>query len=196
MREFTSPPLTSAPPVGGLADVVFDHAEDDPTRTVLGRKVDGQWRDVDAARFRDEIVALAKGLLAGGVRFGDRVAIMSRTRYEWTLFDFALWTIGAQVVPLYPTSSAEQVFWMLHDAQVSTCVVEHEDHAMTVGSVIDRLPYLERMWQIDAGAVRELTAAGAHIDDEVVQRHRRAVMPDSVATAQSYWLGACSSAAR
>ncbi|RII12366.1 Long-chain-fatty-acid--CoA ligase FadD15 [Streptomyces sp. YIM 130001] len=182
MREFTSPPLTSAPPVGGLADVVFDHAEDDPTRTVLGRKVDGQWRDVDAARFRDEIVALAKGLLAGGVRFGDRVAIMSRTRYEWTLFDFALWTIGAQVVPLYPTSSAEQVFWMLHDAQVSTCVVEHEDHAMTVGSVIDRLPYLERMWQIDAGAVRELTAAGAHIDDEVVQRHRRAVMPDSVAT--------------
>ena len=71
-----------------------------------------------AAEFRDEVLALAKGLLAQGVRFGDRVAIMSRTRYEWTLFDFALWTIGAQSVPVYPTSSAEQVFWMLHDAEV------------------------------------------------------------------------------
>ena len=104
------------------------------------------------------MLALAKGLLAQGVRFGDRVAIMSRTRYEWTLFDFALWTIGAQFVPIYPTSSAEQVFWMLHDAEVSAAMVEHEDHAMTIGSVIDRLPQLKRLWQLDAerraGAVR------------------------------------------
>ncbi len=75
-----------------------------------------------------------------GVRFGDRVGIMCRTRYEWTLFDFALWSIGAQSVPLYPSSSAEQVLWTLHDAEVRAGVVEHEDHAMTVGSVIDRLP--------------------------------------------------------
>ncbi|MDG4859790.1 AMP-dependent synthetase/ligase [Streptomyces sp. T-3] len=182
MREFTSPPLASAPPVGGLADAVFDHALEDPHRTAFGRKVDGRWQDVTAAEFRDEVLALAKGLLAHGVRFGDRVAIMSRTRYEWTLFDFALWTVGAQVVPIYPTSSAEQVFWMLHDAEVSACVVEHEDHAMTIGSVIDRLPQLQRLWQLDADAVGEVRAAGEHIDDEVVHRHRRAVTPDSVAT--------------
>ncbi|NBE53947.1 AMP-dependent synthetase/ligase [Streptomyces boluensis] len=182
MREFTSPPVASAPPVGGLADVVFDHALEDPLRIALGRKVDGQWRDVTSAEFRDEILALAKGLLAQGVRFGDRVAIMSRTRYEWTLFDFALWSVGAQVVPIYPTSSAEQVFWMLYDAEVSACVVEHEDHSMTIGSVIDRLPALRRLWQLDSDAVGELRAAGEHIDDEVVHRHRRAVMPDSVAT--------------
>ncbi|MFM9371347.1 AMP-dependent synthetase/ligase [Streptomyces sp. Da 82-17] len=182
MREFTSPPLASAPPVGGLADAVFDHALEDPLRIALGRKVDGEWRDVTSAEFRDEILALAKGLLAHGVRFGDRVAIMSRTRYEWTLFDFALWTIGAQVVPIYPTSSAEQVFWMLYDAEVSACVVEHEDHSMTIGSVIDRLPSLRRLWQLDSDAVGELRAAGEHIEDEVVHRHRRAVTPDSVAT--------------
>ncbi|EYT82960.1 long-chain fatty acid--CoA ligase [Streptomyces sp. Tu 6176] len=183
MREFTSPPSASAPPVGGLADVVFQHAEADPSYVALGRKdASGGWREVTSAGFRDEVLALAKGLLAQGVRFGDRVAIMSRTRYEWTLFDFALWTIGAQVVPVYPTSSAEQCFWMLYDAEVSAAVVEHEDHAMTIATVIDRLPRLGRLWQLDAGAVQELNEAGAHLDDEVVHRHREAVTPESVAT--------------
>lgn len=183
MREFTVPPMAAAPLVGGLADVVFDYAEEDPHRVALGRKDEnGHWRDVAAATFRDEVLALAKGLIAHGVRFGDRVALMSRTRYEWTLFDFALWTIGAQSVPVYPTSSAEQVFWMLHDADVSAVMVEHEDHAMTIASVIDRLPRLQRLWQLDAGAVTELVGAGAQVEDEVVHRHRRAVTPESVAT--------------
>ncbi|WDO05140.1 AMP-binding protein [Streptomyces murinus] len=183
MREFTNPPLTSAPPVGGLADVVFEHAQTDPGHVALGRKdAAGQWRDVTSAEFRDEVLALAKGLLASGVRFGDRVAIMSRTRYEWTLFDFALWTIGAQVVPVYPTSSAEQCFWMLYDAEVTAAIVEHEDHAMTIATVIGRLPRLRQLWQLDAGCVQELYDAGAHLDDEVVHRHRQAVTPDSVAT--------------
>lgn len=183
MREFTVPPMAAAPHVGGLADVVFDYAEEDPHRVALGRKdADGRWRDVTSATFRDEVLALAKGLIAHGVRFGDRVALMSRTRYEWTLFDFAVWAVGAQSVPVYPTSSAEQVLWMLHDAEVSAIMVEHEDHAMTVASVIDRLPGLKRLWQLDAGAVSELTEAGAPIEDEVVHRHRRAVTPESVAT--------------
>ncbi|MFE5483181.1 AMP-dependent synthetase/ligase [Streptomyces sp. NPDC056527] len=185
MREFTVPPVEAAPQVGGLADAVFDHAERTPDRVTFGRKdADGQWQDVTAAQFRDEVLALAKGLIAHGVRFGDRVAIMARTRFEWTLFDFALWTLGAQSVPIYPTSSAEQVYWMLHDAEVTACVVEHEDHAMTIGSVIDRLPRLQRLWQLDAGAgaVAELVAAGAEIDEDIVQRHRRAVTPESVAT--------------
>ncbi|WP_217145013.1 long-chain fatty acid--CoA ligase [Streptomyces sp. AC627_RSS907] len=183
MREFTNPPSTSAPPVGGLADAVFRHAQEDPQHIALGRKDEtGQWREVTAGAFCDEVLALAKGLLAQGVRFGDRVAIMSRTRYEWTLFDFALWTIGAQVVPVYPTSSAEQCLWMLYDAEVTAAVVEHEDHAMTIATVIDRLPRLRGLWQLDAGAVQELYDAGAHLDDEVVHRHRRAVTPDTVAT--------------
>ncbi|MGW7364206.1 AMP-dependent synthetase/ligase [Streptomyces sp. NPDC054841] len=175
--------MATTPPVGGLADAVFDHAQADAERVALGRKDDeGQWRDVTSGEFRDEVLALAKGLLSQGVRFGDRVAIMCRTRYEWTLFDFALWTVGAQSVPVYPTSSAEQVFWMLHDAEVSACMVEHEDHAMTIGSVIDRLPHLTRLWQLDKGALGDLLAAGAHVDDDVVHRHRRAVTPESVAT--------------
>ncbi|GFN00391.1 long-chain acyl-CoA synthetase [Streptomyces fulvorobeus] len=183
MREFTVPPMAAAPHVGGLADAVFDNAEDDPHRVALGRKgADGHWRDITAAHFRDEVLALAKGLIAHGVRFGDRIALMSRTRYEWTLFDFAVWAVGAQSVPVYPTSSAEQVLWMLHDAEVTAVMVEHEDHAMTIGSVVDRLPLLKRLWQLDADAVGELVAAGTQIDDDVVHRHRRAVTPGSVAT--------------
>ncbi|MFF8411321.1 AMP-dependent synthetase/ligase [Streptomyces omiyaensis] len=189
MREFTVPPVAAAPLSGGLADAVFARAADTPDAVAFGRRTaDGSWRDVTCARFRDEVLALAKGLIAHGVRFGDRVAIMSRTRYEWTLFDFALWALGAQPVPVYPTSSADQVHWMLHDAEVTACVVEHEDHAMTIGSVVDRLPRLQRLWQLDPGedtglgAVAELTAAGEAIDEEVVHRHRRAVTPESVAT--------------
>ncbi|MFB7362133.1 AMP-dependent synthetase/ligase [Streptomyces hydrogenans] len=189
MREFTVPPVEAAPLSGGLADAVFTRAAETPDTIAFGRRTaDGGWEDVSCARFRDEVLALAKGLVAHGVRFGDRVAIMSRTRYEWTLFDFALWTLGAQPVPVYPTSSADQVHWMLYDAEVTACVVEHEDHAMTIGSVVDRLPRLQRLWQLDPGedagpgAVAELTAAGEGIDEDVVQRHRRAVTPESVAT--------------
>ncbi|MFH8255850.1 AMP-dependent synthetase/ligase [Streptomyces roseolus] len=189
MREFTVPPVEAAPLGGGLADAVFTRADTAPDAIAFGRRTPhGEWEDVSCARFRDEVLALAKGLVAHGVRFGDRVAIMSRTRYEWTLFDFALWTLGAQSVPVYPTSSADQVHWMLYDAEVTACVVEHEDHAMTIGSVVDRLPRLQRLWQLDPGedagpgAVAELTAAGASIDEDVVHRHRRAVTPESVAT--------------
>jgi long-chain acyl-CoA synthetase len=183
LHQFTVPPLATTPQAGGLADAVFGNAARQPDKVVLGRADgSGGWREVTAAQFRDEVLAVAKGLLAEGVRFGDRVAIMSRTRYEWTLFDFALWAIGAQSVPVYPTSSSEQVRWMLHDSAAVAAVVEHEDHAMTIGAAVDELPLLTRLWQLDADCVGELTAAGRHIGDDVVERHRLAVTPDAVAT--------------
>ncbi|MGI5446330.1 AMP-dependent synthetase/ligase [Streptomyces sp. CA-243310] len=182
MREFTVPPVVTDVPVGGLADVVFQHARQDPDRVVLGRKTDGVWGDVTSGELADEVLALAKGLLAQGIRFGDRVGVMSRTRYEWTLFDFALWAIGAQPVPVYPSASAEQVHWILYDSSCTGCVVENEDQAMTVGSVIERLPELRRLWQLDAGAVAELVEGGRGVAEDVVHRHRRAVTPDATAT--------------
>ncbi|MCP3753918.1 long-chain fatty acid--CoA ligase [Streptomyces sp. TBY4] len=182
MHEITVPPVVAGTPVGGLADAVFLHAREDPGRIVLGRKADGVWGDVTSGELAAEVLGLAKGLLAQGIRFGDRVAIMSRTRYEWTLFDFALWAIGAQPVPVYPSSSAEQVHWILYDSECTACVVEDEDQAMTVGSVIDRLPRLHRLWQLDAGAVDGLVRDGAQVAEDVVHRHRGAVTPDATAT--------------
>ncbi|MCX5193433.1 long-chain fatty acid--CoA ligase [Streptomyces sp. NBC_00249] len=182
MREFTVPPEVTGTPAGGLADAVFAYARQDPDRVVLGRKTGGVWRDVTSGEFAGEVLSLAKGLLAQGIRFGDRVAVMSRTRYEWTLFDFALWAVGAQPVPVYPSSSAEQVHWILQDSGCAGCVVEDEDQAMTVGSVIERLPALRLLWQLDAGAVDALVEAGRTVAEDVVHRHRGAVTPDAVAT--------------
>nr|WSX76025.1 long-chain fatty acid--CoA ligase [Streptomyces sp. NBC_00899] len=183
MRQFTVPTLATSPQAGGLADAVFGNARQTPDQVVLSRADEqGDWHDVTAAEFRDQVLAVAKGMLAEGVRFGDRVAIMCRTRYEWTLFDFALWAIGAQSVPVYPTSSSEQVRWMLHDSGAVAAVVEHEDHAMTIGAAVDELPRLHRLWQLDANCVEELSQAGRHIGDDVVERHRLAVTPDAVAT--------------
>ncbi|MDD9379891.1 long-chain fatty acid--CoA ligase [Streptomyces sp. ZAF1911] len=182
MQEITVPPVVTGSPVGGLADAVFLHAREDPGRVVLGRKSDGVWGDVTSGELASEVLGLAKGLLAQGIRFGDRVAIMSRTRYEWTLFDFALWAIGAQPVPVYPSSSAEQVHWILYDSECTACVVEDEDQAMTVGSVIERLPRLLRLWQLDAGAVDGLVRDGLQVSEDVVHRHRSAVTPDATAT--------------
>ncbi|MER5732578.1 long-chain fatty acid--CoA ligase [Streptomyces sp. NPDC002138] len=178
----TVPPVVTDAPVGGLADAVFQYAREDPDRVVLGRKTGGVWRDVTSGQLCAEVLALAKGLLAQGIRFGDRVGIMSRTRYEWTLFDFALWAIGAQPVPVYPSAAADQVYWILFDSGCVAVVVEDEDQAMTVGSVIEGLPRLERLWQLDAGALEQLVSDGGGMSEDVVHRHRSAVTPDAVAT--------------
>ncbi|MFC8448004.1 AMP-dependent synthetase/ligase [Kitasatospora sp. NPDC057223] len=186
MREFTSPvPAVTAS--GGLADSLYDTAERSPALVQLARRGEDRgdghpWRDVTAAAFRDEVLALAKGLLTRGVRYGDRVALMSRTRYEWTLFDYALWSIGAITVPVYPTSAAEQVRWILAETRSVACVVEDEDHAMTVGAVCDALPDLAGIWQLDRDCVRAITEDGRGVPDSLVHRQRLGVTPDTIAT--------------
>ncbi|MCU7821832.1 AMP-dependent synthetase/ligase [Kitasatospora sp. DSM 101779] len=181
MREVSSPAL-SEPAAGGLADSVFDTAEQSPGLIQLSRLVDGVWRPVTALRFRDEVLALAKGLLTRGVRYGDRVAVMSGTCYEWTLFDYALWAIGAIPVPVYPTSAPEQVRWILAETQAVACVVEHEDHAMTVGAVCDALPELTGIWQLDRDCVGTLIEDGRGVPDALVHRQRLGVSAESIAT--------------
>ncbi|MFJ6213353.1 AMP-dependent synthetase/ligase [Streptomyces sp. NPDC092296] len=184
MRDFGVPPLVETLRAGGLADTVYEVAERTPQLPQLSRRTPGggaEWSDVTAAAFRDEVLALAKGLLAGEVRFGDRVAIMARNRYEWTVFCYALWSVGAQLVPIYPTSSSEQVSWILADSRAVACVVENEDDLMTVGAAYDGLPTLRRIWQLDGGCVQQLTGLGARVPAESVHRHRQAVLPDATA---------------
>ncbi|MFJ6572627.1 AMP-dependent synthetase/ligase [Streptomyces sp. NPDC091292] len=193
MRDISNPRLVEPLASGGLADSLFQTALDTPDFVQVSRRREGpsasasasasaeEWFPVTAAEFRDEVLAVAKGLLANGIRFGDRVAVMSRTRYEWTLFAFAVWTVGARIVPVYPTSSADQVRWILHDTQVSAVVVENEDHAMTVGAVCDGLTLLSRIWQMDAGCVGQLMEEGEGVPDLLVSRHRSAVRPQQIA---------------
>lgn len=182
MRESALAPPPVTPLTGGLADSVFDLAARLPELPVLARRSgDGGWEQVTAAGLRDQVVALARGFVASGIAPGHRVALMARTRYEWTVLSYALWTVGAEVVPVYPTSSREQVERILRDAGCVGVVVEDEPTVMTVGSVCAVLPGLDHVWQLDAGALEQLAELGAEVPDTTVDSLRRIVLPDSTA---------------
>ncbi len=140
MREFSLPALYEVPADGNLTDLIRRNAAQHPDVAVLGRKVDGRYEDVTATEFLAEVRAVAKGLMATGIQAGDRIGLMSRTRYEWTLLDFAIWSAGAVTVPVYETSSAEQVQWILGDSGAVACLVETPEQEAAVESVRDRLP--------------------------------------------------------
>ncbi|CAM5230714.1 Acyl-CoA synthetase OS=Streptomyces alboniger OX=132473 GN=CP975_09375 PE=4 SV=1 [Streptomyces alboniger] len=182
MREFSLPALYEVPADGNLTDIVRRNAAQHPDVAVIGRKVDGRWQDVDARTFLAEVRAMAKGLIASGVRPGDRVGLMSRTRYEWTLLDFAIWSAGAVTVPVYETSSAEQIQWILGDSGAVACVVELDAHSAAVESVRAGLPALGSVWQIDAGGVEELRRAGADVTEATVDERCAAMGADDPAT--------------
>ena len=182
MREFSLPALAEIPATANLAGTVFRRAAEQPQAVVLRRPdAQGSWTDVTARQFRDEVVALAKGLVASGVEAGDRVALMSHTRYEWTLIDYAIWTAGAVTVPVYETSSAEQTEWILSDSGASACFAETAAFEDMIGGLRDRLPGLTQIWQIDSG-LDALRAAGADVGDEVITERSAVAKTADLAT--------------
>src|SRR5262245_36433001 len=152
-----------------LPDPVWENATDFPDTVQFARRgpdPGAGWHDVTCAEFHAEVVALARGLVAAGIAPGDRVALMSKTRYEWTLIDYAIWACAAVTVPIYETSSAEQVQWILADSGAVACFVETPAHADLVAGVRERAPALTDVWLIEAtdgraGAVADLTAHGS-----------------------------------
>ncbi|WP_433548030.1 AMP-dependent synthetase/ligase [Streptomyces sp. CA-294286] len=182
MREFSLPALYEVPSDGNLTDLIRRNAAQHPHTAVMGRKVAGTWTDVTATQFLAEVRATAKGLIAAGVEPGDRIGLVSRTRYEWVLLDFAIWSAGAVTVPVYETSSAEQVQWILGDSGAKFCLVESEAHRESVASVQGSLPDLKGVWQIDADAVGQLTASGADISDELLDARMSSANADDPAT--------------
>jgi long-chain acyl-CoA synthetase len=169
-----------------LADIVVENARRSPDRHVLDRRAGKSWEPVTAAEFASEATELALGFLAAGISPGDRVALMSKTRYEWTLVDAALWAVGAIVVPVYETSSAEQLQWILADSGAVGCVVEARGHARTLASVRDELPDLRSHWVIEGGdddpSLASLAASGQGQDVAELERRRAALTPDTLMT--------------
>ncbi|CAM3792350.1 AMP-dependent synthetase/ligase [Isoptericola cucumis] len=182
MDEITLPQAVELPATSNLNDLLATRVATDPRAPLAERPAADGWAPVSAAQFDAEVVAVAKGLVARGVQPGDAVGIMSHTRYEWTLLDFAAWAAGAVVVPVYETSSAEQVEWILSDSAVSVLVVEEPAHAATVAEVADRTPALREVLTIDDGAIAELTAAGAEVSDDEIARRRGIADLEDVAT--------------
>ncbi|GAA0644006.1 AMP-dependent synthetase/ligase [Streptomyces thermocarboxydovorans] len=182
VREVRAQPLVPRPATGSTADIPFTNASEAPDEVVLRRERDGAWQPVTAAAFAREVTEVAKGLIAAGLQPGDRVAVMSRTRYEWTVLDFAIWSAGGQSVPVYATSSAAQVEWIVRDSGARYVVTETGENTatVTVGTASHSSP--PRIWELDSGALAELTALGRDVPDEEVTKRRAALTPETTAT--------------
>jgi long-chain acyl-CoA synthetase len=185
VREFSIPALAEIPATANLADAVFRRAAERPQAVVIRRPdPEGGWQDVTAAQFSGEVTAVAKGLVAAGIEAGDRVALMSHTRYEWTLIDYAIWVAGAVTVPVYETSSAEQAEWILTNSGARACFVETADYEQIIESFRDQVPALKYLWRIEAGGSEgsPLTGGGGSVSDEVITERASAAKASDVAT--------------
>ncbi|MGH3939270.1 MAG: AMP-dependent synthetase/ligase [Pseudonocardiaceae bacterium] len=187
MREFTVRATDKVADEENLTDVVWANAERFAGAISFRRRVDGGWTDVTAKDFADQVIAVAKGLISAGIESGDRVALLSKTRYEWTLLDYAIWAAGGSTVPIYETSSPEQVEWILSDSGAKAIVVETAAHRETVQTLVDRLDEAITVWQIEpapgsAGAIDGLIALGAEISDDAARERAAAVGAEDQAT--------------
>ena len=182
MREYSVPASFTIPDDASMADTVFRYEKESPNLVPFQRLTSGTWTDVTAAQFAKEVKAAAKGLMASGVELGDRVAILSSTRYEWALLDYAIWTAGGCTVAIYETSSADQAQWILEDSATKLLIVESAQHAETMKEVTEGAADLREVLQIEAGAIDELTARGADISDDDLHARRHQVTAQSPAT--------------
>ncbi len=186
MREYSTPPSMDSPTSGNLTDDVVRNAAEAPDQVVFSRPPavgsDGDWTGVTAAEFLADVRAVAKGLVAAGIEPGDRVALISRTRYEWTLLDYAIWFAGAVTVPVYETSSAEQVAWILEDSGARAVVAEGPEHVARVTEVRAGLTDLNHLWSFSEKAVEILGKLGGDVSDDELEKRRTASGPGDLAT--------------
>ncbi len=187
MREFTVPATTTVDDQENLTDAVWANAERFAGSTSFRRRIDGSWVDVTAREFADQVIGVAKGLIAAGIERGDRIALLSRTRYEWTLLDYAIWAAGGSTVPIYETSSPEQVEWILSDSGSKAIMVETPTHHEMVQLLADRLGSPVPIWQIErtgdpAAAIEALIALGSEISTDLARERAGSVGAEDLAT--------------
>jgi len=180
MNEITIPAIIPTAVAGNLTNLIAERAWFEPERIVVSRPLGDGWQAVTAKDYEAEIRSVAKGLIASGIAFGDRVAIMAKTRYEWTVLDFAIWYAGAVPVPIYETSSAEQVDWILTDSAAVAIIVETPALVELVKPVMPAS--CKNLWNITDNALATLTAAGKSVSDDEISKRREALKPETLAT--------------
>ena len=180
MSEIFIPALEPAATAGNLTNLIAERAWFEPERIMVSRPLGDGWQPVSARALEAEVRATAKGLIASGVEIGDRVAIMARTRYEWTILDFAIWFAGGVTVPIYETSSAEQVDWILSDSHSVAIIVETPQLKDLVTTVLPN--YTKNCWTMTENVLDQLAYLGRDISDAEIDRRRNALTPDTLAT--------------
>jgi long-chain acyl-CoA synthetase len=185
VREFSVPPLVNVPSDSNITDLLVRQAAKTSNPALYSRlDASGQWKDIAASDFLKDVSALAKGLIASGVQPGDRVGIMSRTRYEWALVDFAIWFAGGVSVPIYETSSPSQVAWNLGDSGAVAAFGEaaHHENVIRQAALSEGLAALTRVWQLEGGGLDALREAGTDVSDDELEMRRSTAGLGDVAT--------------
>ena len=183
MKQFDVPPLVDADPEANATDLLVNRVAATPNSALFSLPTaDGGWSDVTRAEFLAQVVALAKGLVAAGVEPGDKIGLMCKTRYEWTLIDFATWFAGAVLVPIYETSAPSQILWNLTDSGATGMITETPDHFARFDEIRADVPAVRNVWQIDLGDLDKLVEAGTGVADEEIERRRKLAKGSDLAT--------------
>ncbi|SEC60104.1 long-chain acyl-CoA synthetase [Paramicrobacterium humi] len=176
------PAVVPADPTANATDLLVERVRATPNDALFSVPRSGEWVDVTAAEFHAQVVALAKGLVAAGIQPGDKIGFMCKTRYEWTLIDFAVWFAGAILVPVYETSAPSQIQWNLSDSGAVAMIVETADNFSRFDEVHADLPAIDKVWQINLGDIDKLSSSGGKVPDEEIERRRSLATGEDMAT--------------
>ncbi|KQM83742.1 long-chain fatty acid--CoA ligase [Agromyces sp. Leaf222] len=183
MIQFDTPVVVPADPEANATDLLVQRVAATPDSVLFSLPTaDGGWSPVTTREFYDQVIALAKGFVAAGIQPGEKVGLMSKVRYEWTLIDFAMWFAGGILVPVYETNSPAQVRWSLSDSGAIAAILETADHFTRFDEVHPDLPAIRNTWQIDLGDLDKLAAAGVDVPDEEIERRRNLAVGSDIAT--------------
>ncbi|ARJ05131.1 long-chain-fatty-acid--CoA ligase [Cnuibacter physcomitrellae] len=182
MKEYSTPAVVTADPEANCTDLLVERVRLSPEAPLFAVPDGTGWRDITSAEFLARVTAVAKGLIASGIQPGDKIGLMCRTRYEWSVIDFATWFAGAVLVPIYETSSPTQVAWNLSDSGATAIIVETAEHFARFDEVRADLPAVTTVWQVDLGDLDKLASSGIDVPDEEVERRRRLAKGSDLAT--------------
>ncbi|WP_309069070.1 long-chain fatty acid--CoA ligase [Microbacterium sp.] len=182
MIEFSTPAIVPADPEANVADLLVERVRATPDRPIFAVPDGDGWRDITAAEFERQVIALAKGFVAAGIQPGEKIGFLAKTTYDWTLVDFALFYAGAIMVPVYETSSPSQIQWILSDSGAVSLIVETAAHHESYQSVAEELPLVRAVWRMDEGLIAKLSADGAAIEDAEIERRRGLANGSDIAT--------------
>jgi long-chain acyl-CoA synthetase len=183
MRSYELPSLVESPSHENITDLLLQRVTKTPDIVLFGvEDTPGIWRDVTAKEFLEQVQDLARGFIASGIKPGDSVALMSRTRYEWALIDFALWFAGAVSVPIYETSAPAQIEWVLSDSNSVALIVETSDHETRFEKIKSNTPSVKQVWRLDNDSLFKLVSLGKSVSLDEVEKARSSRSLDDLAT--------------
>ena len=183
MTFYDVPPLVVTESSQNATDVLLDRLKKSPDHALFSRqRPDGTWFNLSTREFYDDVTALAKGLIASGIKPGQAIGVLSRTRYEWPVIDFAIWFAGAVSVPIYESSAPAQIEWILSDSDAVALFVEHDEHMSRLEVVRGKLGKLKQVWRIDSADYGDLMRAGEKVSDADLEKARSQAELSDLAT--------------